>query len=84
VAGTSEVGADRFAGVGDLAWPSRPGGAETPTSGGQWSIRIDDQWRICFTWPEGSTIPSGVKRLTTTDRRRRADPATYLGHGDRR
>lgn len=20
---------------------------------GQWSIRINDQWRICFTWKEG-------------------------------
>jgi toxin HigB-1 len=20
---------------------------------GQWSIRIDDQWRICFRWTEG-------------------------------
>ncbi len=20
---------------------------------GQWSIRINDQWRICFTWQEG-------------------------------
>ena len=22
---------------------------------GQYSIRINDQWRICFEWPEGST-----------------------------
>jgi proteic killer suppression protein len=22
---------------------------------GQWSIRINDQWRICFEWPEGHT-----------------------------
>lgn len=22
---------------------------------GQYSIRINDQWRICFTWPDGST-----------------------------
>jgi len=20
---------------------------------GQWSIRIDDQWRVCFVWNEG-------------------------------
>ena len=20
---------------------------------GQWSIRIDDQWRVCFVWAEG-------------------------------
>jgi toxin HigB-1 len=24
---------------------------------GQWSIRINDQWRICFAWPEGSSGP---------------------------
>lgn len=22
---------------------------------GQWSIRINDQWRICFQWREGDT-----------------------------
>ena len=21
---------------------------------GQWSIRVNDQWRICFTWKEGN------------------------------
>jgi toxin HigB-1 len=26
---------------------------------GQWSIRVNDQWRICFTWHEGS--PHGVE-----------------------
>ena len=24
---------------------------------GQYSIRINDQWRICFAWPEGSPGP---------------------------
>jgi toxin HigB-1 len=24
---------------------------------GQYSIRINDQWRICFEWPEGSPEP---------------------------
>ena len=28
---------------------------------GQWSIRINDQWRICFEWPEGSPGPSNVE-----------------------
>ncbi len=23
---------------------------------GQWSIRINDQWRICFKWKEGNAI----------------------------
>ena len=28
---------------------------------GQYSIRINDQWRICFEWPEGSTGPQNVE-----------------------
>lgn len=28
---------------------------------GQYSIRINDQWRICFEWPDGSSGPSMVE-----------------------
>jgi len=28
---------------------------------GQYSIRINDQWRICFEWPGGTTGPSNVE-----------------------
>jgi len=28
---------------------------------GQYSIRINDQWRICFEWPEGAMGPSNVE-----------------------
>ena len=28
---------------------------------GQYSIRINDQWRICFEWPGGSLGPSSVE-----------------------
>ncbi len=28
---------------------------------GQFSIRINRQWRICFTWPEGSDGPTEVE-----------------------
>ena len=28
---------------------------------GQFSIRIDQQWRICFEWPDGATGPSNVE-----------------------
>ena len=28
---------------------------------GQYSIRINDQWRICFQWPKGSTGPVNVE-----------------------
>ncbi len=27
---------------------------------GTFSIRINDQWRICFAWPEGSSGPENV------------------------
>ncbi|MFZ2108228.1 MAG: type II toxin-antitoxin system RelE/ParE family toxin [Roseiarcus sp.] len=28
---------------------------------GQFSIRINDQWRICFSWPPGSPGPADVE-----------------------
>ena len=28
---------------------------------GQYSIRINDRWRISFDWPEGTSGPSNVK-----------------------
>lgn len=28
---------------------------------GQYSIRINDQWRICFVWPERAPGPSNVE-----------------------
>jgi len=28
---------------------------------GQYSIRINDQWRICFEWPEKSPRPTNVE-----------------------
>jgi proteic killer suppression protein len=28
---------------------------------GQYSIRINDQWRICFEWPKGSPGPVDVE-----------------------
>ena len=28
---------------------------------GQYSIRINDQWRICFEWPERAPGPSNVE-----------------------
>src|ERR1700693_4987076 len=33
---------------------------------GPYSIRINDQWRICFEWPKGSPGPSMSKLLITT------------------
>ena len=28
---------------------------------GQWSIRINQQWRVCFEWPAGTIGPSNVE-----------------------
>jgi toxin HigB-1 len=28
---------------------------------GQYSIRVNDQWRICFEWPEHSSGPTNVE-----------------------
>ena len=28
---------------------------------GQYSIRVNDQWRICFEWPKGSPGPVNVE-----------------------
>ncbi len=28
---------------------------------GQYSIRINDQWRVCFEWPKGSLGPVSVE-----------------------
>jgi len=28
---------------------------------GQYSIRINEQWRICFEWPDGAKGPSNVE-----------------------
>ena len=28
---------------------------------GQYSIRINRQWRICFEWPDGQSGPSNVE-----------------------
>lgn len=31
------------------------------TRKGQYSIRINDQWRICFEWPQGAAGPHNVE-----------------------
>lgn len=28
---------------------------------GQWSVRINDQWRICFSWSDSAAGPSDVE-----------------------
>jgi toxin HigB-1 len=48
--------------LGDLA--ALPGNRFEALRGdrkGQYSIRINDQWRICFEWPSGSPGPVNVE-----------------------
>ena len=48
--------------IGDLA--ALPGNRFENLKGdrkGQSSIRINDQWRICFEWPSGSPGPMNVE-----------------------
>ena len=45
----------------DLARPGDLLGALKGRRRGQWSIRINDQWRICFKWFEGSSSPAEVE-----------------------
>jgi len=50
------------AALGDLA--ALPGNRFERLKGdrkGQYSIRINDQWRICFDWGEGAPGPSNVE-----------------------
>jgi toxin HigB-1 len=53
---------DAATSVADLA--ALPGNRREGLKGdrsGQFSIRINDQWRICFSWPEGSPGPVDVE-----------------------
>ena len=52
---------DAATGLGDLARPGNRLQALKGQRKGQWSIRINDQWRICFKWPEGSSGPTEVE-----------------------
>lgn len=48
--------------VGDLA--ALPGNRFEALAGdrkGQYSIRINDQWRVCFEWPKGLPGPIDVE-----------------------
>ena len=56
---------ERFDAARDLAdLAALPGNRFEKLAGdrkGQYSIRINDQWRICFVWPERSPGPSQVE-----------------------
>ena len=52
---------DAATGLRDLARPGNRLEALQGRRRGQWSIRINDQWRICFEWPQGSSGPDRVE-----------------------
>ena len=52
---------DAATSLGDLARPGNRLEALKGRRKGQWCIRINDQWRVCFKWPEGSPGPTEVE-----------------------
>ena len=52
---------DAATGLRDLLRPGNRLEALRGRRQGQWSIRINDRWRICFVWPDGSPGPDAVE-----------------------
>lgn len=52
---------DSAASIIDLDLPGNRLEALKGDRKGQYSIRINDQWRICFEWPKGSLGPVNVE-----------------------
>ena len=53
---------DAATGLPDLqALPSNALESMKGNRKGQYSIRINMQWRICFEWPEGQSGPSNIE-----------------------
>ena len=52
---------DAATSLGDLARPGNRLEALKGRRKAQWSIRINDQWRICFKWSEASSGPTDAK-----------------------
>jgi len=61
----AEIRLDRLEAVGSLKdLAALPGNRLELLAGdrkGQYSIRINDQWRICFEWPQDSLGPVNVE-----------------------
>jgi proteic killer suppression protein len=60
----AEMKLDRLESVTSLRDLEIPGNHLEALKGdrkGQYSIRINDQWRICFEWPNGSPGPVNVE-----------------------
>ena len=60
----AELKLDQLEAAISLADLSLPGNRLEALKGdrkGQYSIRINDQWRICFEWPKGSDGPTNIE-----------------------
>lgn len=60
----AEMKLDQLDAATSLADLNLPGNRLEALKGGrkgQYSIRINDQWRICFEWPKGSPGPINVE-----------------------
>jgi plasmid maintenance system killer protein len=49
---------------------------------GQYSVRINDQWRICFEWPEGSPGPLHVEIVDSEHTSQLCCADVFSGHSD--
>lgn len=52
---------DAATAIGDLARPGNRLEALRGDREGQWSIRVNSQWRLCFIWPKGASGPENVE-----------------------
>jgi len=52
---------DSAVSVRDVNLPGNHPGALRGDRKGQYSIRINNQWRICFEWPKGAIGPINVE-----------------------
>ncbi|MBC7625395.1 MAG: type II toxin-antitoxin system RelE/ParE family toxin [Aeromicrobium sp.] len=52
---------DAATNLGDLALPGNRLESLKGDRKGQYSIRINDQWRVCFEWPDKSPGPTNVE-----------------------
>ena len=60
----AEMKLDQFDAALTLADLNLPGNHLESLKGdrqGQYSIRVNDQWRLCFEWPDGSPGPESVE-----------------------
>jgi len=52
---------DAASAIGDLDLPGNRLEALKGDRKGQYSIRINDQWRVCFAWPDRPSGPTDVE-----------------------